>query len=113
MYSWLRFITEKIYKAKSAKGKGTLGKSMEETRHKLPSVLPQGIHTECASFLQEQGKTTGKTANVSVTVDNRIVQRGRGVVSLLKQCYQRKATSKIMQKECKDLALQFMFRAKA
>lgn len=40
-------ITVKTYRTKPAKGKGTLEKSLEETRHKLPRVLAQWSHTGC------------------------------------------------------------------
>lgn len=36
-------ITVKIYKAKSAKGKSTWEKSLEESKHKLPRVLFSGV----------------------------------------------------------------------
>lgn len=38
-----KFITVKIYRAKLAKGKGTLEKSSEESGHKLRRVLFQEV----------------------------------------------------------------------
>ena len=42
-YSWLRFIIVEGYKEKSAKGNGTWGQSLEETRCKPPRVLFRGV----------------------------------------------------------------------